>query len=222
MKSKPPSGQIVQNYLGLAHGDYLAARNLLRNGFLEHGCMIAATAVEKYLKAVVGVAGISLDTHLHRTLYKMVLKCQPELHASLDFDFIKFLEKAFRLRYATVSAPGLAIMLNQYRTLMCLDKTIAHIDAGFTFEQQQNLMKTPYEHSLTMGASQLLDNNVAIRPAELSAFLSQSNKVVELKIEDNFFVLRAEYQTDGVSLLGSMTKIPELSTKKSQFQLTRG
>ncbi|RZL94537.1 MAG: HEPN domain-containing protein [Variovorax sp.] len=125
------SSQVVLNYLYLAHEDYVVSRHLLREGYLDHGAMLAATAVEKYLKAVIGFSGISNRDHLGNPLFKLVERCQPQLYASLDKTFLKFLQKAYKLRYASASSPGLAIVLNQYRILIGLDEAIACIDKGF-------------------------------------------------------------------------------------------
>lgn len=213
---------IVGNYLDLAHQDYRAARHMLRSGFLEHGAMLASTAVEKYLKAVIGASGIHNSDHLGGTLYKLVAKHQPDLSTTLDKDFLKFLEKAYKLRYASASSPGLSIIINQYRTLMTLDRLIAEIDRGFQLSHDANAAATPYQAGVKREDPELLLDNVAIDPPLVLTLMQSNNKVVELKVEDDFSTMRAEYETMGVNAAGSFTRLPEISTKKNEFTLSRG
>lgn len=220
-KKIPPEAAVF-NYLGLAHRDYLAGRHLLRNGFLENGAMLASTAVEKYLKAVIGVHGMSREDHLCSSLYKLVQKCQPSLYDDLDMDFVKFLEKAYRLRYASVSSPGLAIVINQYRTLMALDIAIARIERGFISRDLKTPLATHYKNGIETQDPRLIEENVAINLGDFALIAKKENKIMELKIENNLTTFEVRYETQGVNMQGSFLKIPELSIHKSNFTLTRG
>jgi hypothetical protein len=224
VKTENTKPQIVLNYLGLAHSDYLVARHLLIAGFLEHGAMLAATAVEKHFKAILGIQGIESNFHLNSKLSQLVCAKQPDLTKPLgaSSDFLRFLEKAYRLRYAAVSAPEFSIVINQFRTLMSLDRLINELDFGFSLESNGKNLPTPYRSSLDANDPKLHENNVVLNTNTLQAFLSQQNKVLEVKIEKNLDGLRVEYVTDGVNQEGSMTKIPEVSRYKTEFTLTRG
>lgn len=207
------------SYLALAHSDYAAGRHLLRQGFLEQGAMLAATAAEKYLKAVIGVAGLDNSDHLSGTLYKLVERCQPEMFAAIDKDFLKFLEKAYRLRYASASAPGFAIVINQYRTLFAIDTLVANVDRCFVIEGGE---KTPYQASVATANPQVIEENIALDPALLLTLRLRPNKVLDYKVEDDYQTIHAVYSTNGVNMSGPFTKIPEISVKKSAFTLSRG
>lgn len=221
-KSVPDQNLIVLNYLVLAHGDYVASRHLLRNGFLEHGAMLAATAAEKYLKAVIGIHGVSNKDHLGGNLYKLVGRCQPALYESLDKEFLKFLEKAYKLRYASASSPGLAIVINQYRTLIAFDYFIKGIDHGFEFKSGGAALQTPYCAGVESADPNLIEDNAAVNESCLSTLVQRNNKVLEIKIEKNYSTLRIEYETEGVNINGIFTKIPELSLMSKSFFLSRG
>lgn len=209
----------VMSYLVLAQSGYLAGRHLLRNDYLEQGAMLAATAAEKYLKAVIGVGGMDNNEHLSGTLYKLVQRCQPELHAALDKDFLKFLEKAYKLRYASASAPSFAIVINQYRTLFAIDRLVADIDRCFTVGGGE---KTPYRASVEGADPRLLDENVAINPALLPMLVHRPNRVLDYKVEDDHQTVCATYSTEGVKMTGRFMKQPEISLTKSTFTLSRG
>ncbi|WIY36634.1 HEPN domain-containing protein [Paracidovorax citrulli] len=221
-KGNNDPGTVVINYLVLAHSDYSAARFMLRNGFLEHGAMLAATAVEKYLKAVIGVNSIKNKDHLSGSLYRMVKNVQPDLYAALDHDFLKFLEKAYRLRYASTNAPGLSIVINQHRTLMALDELVGRIDQGFAITTNEGRVKTPYQNAVEAGDQRILEDNYFLNADVRRTFLYRHNLVMELKIEDDYQTVSALYKTTSVSIDGSFCKLPEISIKKGSFKLTRG
>lgn len=214
--------KVVLAFLSLAHSDYLAARHLIRSGFLEQGSALCATAVEKYIKAVIGYHGIAKSDHLGPPLFKLLKSCQPALSSSLDWDFLKFLAKAYKLRYASISSPGLAIVLSQFRMLLALDHVINLLDQGFAVKQGNEALLTPYQQSVEASAPHLIEDNVALGVVSLSEFLAKPNRVVEIKIESNLGGLRAEYSTDRVNLVGEFMKLPELSIQKEQFQLSLG
>lgn len=217
-KKGDPTTRVV-SYLVLAQSDYLAARHLLRTDYLEQGAMLAATAAEKYLKAVIGVGGMDNGDHLSGTLYKLVQRCQPELHAAMDKDFLKFLEKAYKLRYASASAPGFSIVINQYRTLFAIDMLIANIDRGFVISTGEN---TPYRASVELADPRVVEENVAINPGLLPVLASRPNRVLDYKVEDDHQTFYAKYSTEGVNMVGSFLKRPEITLTKSTFTLSRG
>lgn len=217
-----PDTKKVQSYLELAHSDHLAGRHLLRYGFLEQGCVLASTAVEKYLKSIIGVHGMVRTEHIDKKLLALVRQVQPELLKGLDEDFLIFLGKCFRLRYASVTSPGFSIVINQYKTLMALDRTVANIDSGFKIVINGADQPTPYRRDLAESRTELIEDNVALSPSIISDIISRNNKVYELKIEKGLNFIMATYQTNGVNFDGTFLKKTEIGTSRSSFQLTRG
>ena len=216
------SDRVVLNYLQLAHNDYLTARHLLFNGYLEHGALLASTSAEKYLKAIIGIHNINNRDHLGRTVYKLVEKCQPVLYKSFDHDFLKFLEKAYKLRYAHTSSPGFSMVINQYRTLYGIDNLVSQIDSGFHLKSNNEIFKTPFQQAILANDERVIKDNVAINPALFIKFLDRHNKVLELKIENDFQTVHIQYETEKVNMIGEFSKIPEISMNKSKFTLTKG
>src|SRR5437016_470317 len=120
--------QLSRNFLSLALDDYLAARLLLRTGLLPQGTALAATSVEKHLKAVLALDNMFTKKHLGCSgLLMLVRKGHVELANALNRDFMKFLDRAFRLRYASVDGPGFNLVISQHRTLVELDRTMVEI-----------------------------------------------------------------------------------------------
>lgn len=218
-KSKGDPAKRVMSYLMLAHSDYVACRHLLRSGFLEQGAMLAATAAEKYLKAIIGVAGMDNGDHLSGTLYKLVERCRPELFSKLDKDFLKFLERAYRLRYASASAPGFSIVINQYRTLFAIDALVDTVDRHFTMPRDA---KTPFAAAVQSADPRVAEENVALDPTLLLTLQRRENRVLDYKVEDDYQTVFVAYSTLGVNMAGSFTKLPEISLRKDTFMLSRG
>ncbi len=214
--------QKVLHFLNLAFSDYLASRFLLNNCFLEHGCMLASTAVEKYIKSVIGIYGISNQSHLSPALFRLLQHNVPELYEDLNIDFLKFLEKSFKLRYALTNSAGLSIVINQYKTLLELDQLVHKLECGLGIIVNGEKIPTPYQSAIKENNEKLLFNNIPLNHAEFPKFVRQLNKIMELKIEDNFNVIRAEYETDGVNLATAFMQKPELSMYKQEFKLTLG
>ncbi|NGM71635.1 HEPN domain-containing protein, partial [Sphingobacterium sp. SGL-16] len=90
--------------INLAYRDYIAARFLLNNQLILQGLMLASTAVEKYLKAII-VFNLDNDErynyHFDRfqKLKDLLLKSEFKMINEFDPVFLEVLEKAFKLRY---------------------------------------------------------------------------------------------------------------------------
>ncbi len=211
------------NFLGLAHQDYLAARLLLREGLLSSGVVLAATAVEKHLKAILALKKFHpKKQHLDGAVLNLVESYYPDLHSELDMDFIKYLKRAFKLRYATAESPGFGIVINQYRSLVALDTMLAAIDRGFNITKNGKTTDTPLRASVKNNDERVLVDNIIFGNTSIDQLLLRSNKVHEMKVSNNLQTLFVQYETDGVQIEGSFCKKTDVSFKKKQWQLTRG
>lgn len=141
------------SFVNLGYQDYLSARLLLLNGFLPQGTGLAATAVEKMLKGVILIKGNRCKGHLEKNLFNAIKNQQPNLYNDLNIDFIKFLKKAYKLRYHDDKKDKFGIVINQYRTLAELDKLIPIIDSGFKISRGEVEQKTSYQDGGVEGRS---------------------------------------------------------------------
>ncbi|MBS98356.1 MAG: hypothetical protein CMI01_06730 [Oceanospirillaceae bacterium] len=211
------------NFLGLAHQDYLAARLLIRQGYLSSGVVLAATAVEKHLKAILSLKNLHpKKQHLDGAVLNLIRINYPDLHDNLDLDFIKFLKRSFKLRYATAESPGFGIVINQYRVLMALDSTIATIDEGFSIKKNGQEIDTPLRGAIANDDRRVTDDNIAVDSKIFRDLVSRSNKIHEMKVGKDLQTLVVEYETDGVQIEGSLCKKTDIGFGKNQWQLTKG
>jgi HEPN domain-containing protein len=210
------------NFLDLALDDYRASRLLLRSGMLSQGVVLAATAVEKHLKAVLALKKLFTKKHLDSGLFQAIQSLHPELHAMLDPDFMKFLKRGFQLRYASAESDGYSIVINQHRTLIALDNTIDFIDKGFLVKKGDVEIDTPLRRAVLNNDRAILDDNVAQGGITFSDLAARRNKVFELRVDHKLATIQAQYETEGVNIVGDFCKKPDISAAKSQWKLTLG
>lgn len=214
--------QLSRNFLLLALDDYLAARLLLRNGLLPQGAAFAATAVEKHLKAVLALSNIFTKKHLGCSgLLTLVRKHHPDLATALNRDFMKFLDRAFRLRYASVDGAGFNMVLNQHRTLIELDKSMVEIDSGFKAEGVDPLHATPFREAVRSRRPLLFEDNVPLGDISLQTLSARKNKMYEIRVAEKLRTLTVEYETDTLQIVGDFCKSTDIGYKQT-FQLALG
>lgn len=214
--------QLSRNFLLLALDDYLAARLLLRNGLLPQGAALAATAVEKHLKAVLALNNISTKKHLGCSgLLTLVRKHHPDLATTLNRDFIKFLDRAFRLRYAPVDGAGFNMVLSQHRILVELDKTMVEIDSGFKVQGVDPLDATPLREAVRSRKQLLFEDNVPLGGVSLQTLSARKNKMHEIRVADKLRTLTVEYETETLNIVGDFCKSSDIGYKQT-FQLALG
>lgn len=214
--------QLSRNFLALALDDYLAARLLLKAGLLPQGTALAATSVEKHLKAVLALDDIFTKKHLGCSgLLTLVSKRHPDLASTLNRDFMKFLDRAFRLRYASVDGPGFNMVLNQHRTLIELDRTMVEIDSGFKVEGVKALDATPFREAIQSRNQLLFDDNVSLGGISLNALSARKNKMYEIRVAEKLRTLTVEYETDTLNIIGDFCKSSDIGYKRT-IQLALG
>jgi hypothetical protein len=123
------------HWVGWADQDYLAARILLLNGLVVQGTALACTAVEKYLKGVCTLSGIPFRSAGHDVSKLNGMLHHRSITLGLNAEFLRFLNKGYKLRYSDELAAGFNIALNSIATLTETDITVQRIRAGFAFKQ---------------------------------------------------------------------------------------
>jgi hypothetical protein len=136
----------AQGLLSIGYRDYIASRVLLNNGYIMQGALLASTAVEKYLKAVLALSGISCKYHMDKLgQIKPLFQHTPYtmMFDILDPVFLDMLSKAYRYRYLdekTVTKPDtVGFLVTQF--LGTLDFTILKLDSLFIIEKKIKTVK---------------------------------------------------------------------------------
>lgn len=224
MASEAARSKRAAGYLALAYTDYVAARLLLLEGLLIQAAPLASTALEKLLKAALLAGGhkVSKAQHLCAPLVHQFKDAYPGLLDNSYEDFLKFLEKAYRLRYAQADGEGFCIVLNQYRTLIHLDRLVQVLNEPFKFSRGEQQVPTPFGSARQSEDPLLTKGNTALRSDLLPQIMAGDNRVIEVGMGGKFRNLVVQYQTKGVSDSGSFLKKPNFTSDVTQFLVTFG
>jgi HEPN domain-containing protein len=198
-KSAQDSGEpIVRTFhwLKWADSDYLAARCLLLERMVVQGCMLANTAVEKYLKALCSHLDLPIPrSHKVQELYREIA-ASPKRTVLLNDGFLGALQKAYGLRYPDDLPEGFNIALNQMKVLAELDRTVSAITSCFSFSQgTTDLVLT---RAARTGDQRYLARNVMLNPERAADFFRSDSQSFEFRNEKPL-VIEIEYLSPGIT-----------------------
>jgi HEPN domain-containing protein len=183
------------HWLRWADSDYLAARHLLVEKMVVQGCILANTAVEKYLKALYAHLKIPIPrSHAVWALYCEVTTSR-KATLPLNAAFLKVLEKAYGLRYPDELADGFNIALNQMKVLAELDRTVSAITKCFTF--REGTTDLVLARAARGRDQRYLTRNVVLNPEQASDFFASNSQSFEFR-NHRPLVIEVEYLTPGL------------------------
>lgn len=89
------------HFLSLGYRDYIASRVLLHNQLIIQGITLSSSSIEKYLKAVLALHGITLRVHLDNIpkIQQALAECYTDFTNKFDKRFLDILSKAYKIRY---------------------------------------------------------------------------------------------------------------------------
>jgi HEPN domain-containing protein len=167
------------HWLRWADSDYLAARYLLLGRMVVQGCVLANTAIEKYLKALHAHLELPISrSHAVETLYAE-LKNSAKSTVTLNQSFLRVLQKAYRLRYPDALPDGFNISLNQMKVLAELDRTVFAISGAFTF--REGITDSVLTRATKSEDPRFLEKNVVLDPERTRAFLAADCQSFEFR-----------------------------------------
>lgn len=216
--------KLASSFIFLGVRDYRAARVLLIHGLLDTGCINAAYAIEKYLKALLALKRQSSKRrHLEPALLAQIYYQYPHLKERLDEDFLKFLTRTYKLRYALTKSQNFKLVINQYRCLIALDVTVKFLnDSIVVTDQSGNRLDTVLDQEIKRGRKDILQLNAALDENAAKEISNSQNLVYEFAIGKNGEHVSVEYKTEKLNVAGDFCKTPELDPKKAKFRLTMG
>jgi hypothetical protein len=192
----------VSGFQDRAYEDYLGARVLLNAQQLPQGTALAATCLEKSLKAIVALRGNTCPGHLTERLLRSVKNFDPGLHRWIDLNFVEFLRRAYKLRYLNDLKPGFSIHISRRRTLAELDELYSRLAPLVRFEPRPDGKphQLVYEYDREAKTSALWQNNFVLEGIEKKAFVEQIDDVYGMLFDERYGVLQVRYQTTGTKL----------------------
>lgn len=225
MQSK---GEKIIIWLQIADDEYIAARTLLRQSILVQGTILAATAIEKYLKVVCLIYDISFKTqgeegHNIINLYKKLSYVYSE--KPLNKTYLEIINKVYKLRYPDKISEGFNIALHQGKMLIGLDETVHKIRTRINIFGAKKQLK--FEGLLEEKNDFLLNGNYAFGTANREDAFNQPLHWYEMRILKNGDRLEVEYlsraKDDGEYnikglRLGSSDKVFHLQEKPTELK----
>lgn len=192
IKKSGNGATLALKWLNWADTDYVAARQLLRSGRIVPGTVLANTALEKYLKTLFIMFGLTIPrSHDVRDLYARI---SPNLKRyKLNEEFLEFLYKAYKLRYPDDLEPGYNICLCFVKILTELDFSVFKIREGFNFKTSEGATTTPFDHFIKEKSVQLLDKNCYFSNYSRIDFFAETSDLYELRVLPNGDLIEVIY-----------------------------
>ena len=185
-------------WVGWADQDYFGARALLLTGLVVQGAVLACTSIEKYLKAVCAISGIPCQNVGHDISRLNGMLTKQAIPQGLDVQFLRYLSKAYKLRYPNDLNPGFNIALNSISTLVQLDLTVSHIRQRFTFQKNGKTVSTKFDEALKRGAQELVVKNCALGGISKAALFGEPSWSYDLRILEDGTVMEAAYAVERI------------------------
>jgi HEPN domain-containing protein len=177
-----------------ADEDYIAARALLLSGSLVQCSAFSNTAIEKYLKAILTLRGLTIPrTHDVAKLYGQT-KTSGGI-PPLNEGYLRALVKAYKLRYPDDLDTGFNISLAQFKLLAELDTTVCALRKGFSFRKPDGTsVQTKFDTLLKKGDTRAVDRNVAFMSFDRKALFAEDSDCYELRVISGGKIMEATYR----------------------------
>jgi len=207
-----------------ADSDYLAARYLLLERMVVQGCILANTAIEKYLKALYAYLEIPIPrSHAVQALHREVTAAG-KITLGLNVAFLKLLQKAYGLRYPDDLPDDFNIALNQMKVLAELDRTVSAITKCFPF--REGTTDFVLARAAKAGDQRYLARNVVLNPEQASDFFTSNSQSFEFR-KHRPLVIEVEYLSprvpdDGLFDQEGAVLIPDKGIKDIKSAFPRG
>jgi HEPN domain-containing protein len=202
----PPAGDAagipaekVLMWLSWADKDYVASRRLLLKAYLPQGAALANTALEKYFKSMLLLAGEEVPrSHDVSALHGRLVTNFPGLQ-EVNRTYLELLGKAYRLRYPDALEPGFSVSLSQAKTLTELDRTVHRIRQGFKFKHSAGRpVQTALDDLLVRADPDLIEGNCYFGNTDRRKVFGQYPNGYEMRVLSADSILEAYYEAVAV------------------------
>lgn len=185
----------LKGFVNFAFHDYLAARNLLSAGLSTQGVILCVTALEKLLKAVCllsnGTIRVGAGGHDLKKLMNSIQRIDEQFFNSDELKFMRYINKAYRLRYPDNLKSPFKIILPSMKILENLDSLFCRI---IEKEPLSNLNPggTMYDAMKNVNAHKLKNINVHFNESLRKQLSNQvqkfdSHEIVGIGLDSKFY-----------------------------------
>jgi len=196
-----PQSNMVLSFFASAYEDYIASRQLLINNLPVPACALANTSIEKYFKAMKAILGEPIPRHHDITVNKFVNtiknKFKP-IDKAINYEFIQFLSKAYKLRYRDEVEEGFNIVIVNNKTLAELDELVSIIESTFQIYENNHLNKSMYNHDKESNNPLLWKYNCTLNKYNKREYIEANTNVYEFRKIPGGRILSFKYGTESV------------------------
>ncbi len=183
-------------WLQLADDDYIAARTLLRQGFLVQGAIFSHSSIEKYLKLVHRIQNISFKTRGEKAhnLLKLYEKLKKnDSRKDLNESYLSLLVKVYKLRYPDRLNEEFNLALHQAKTLVGLDETVFKIRSRIQIKGADPDRPFEFEKLISENYEPLLQGNHSFGKAKRADLFKEPLLWYETRVLKNGNWMKATY-----------------------------
>ena len=202
-KQRISIGVNVKNFFELGYSDYLSARFLLNNDFMEQGAAMASTAIEKYIKGVFAIEGKKAKFHLdnYKKLKGISSQTKINIFSKLDESFLLILSRAYKLRYWDNINSEIGYGFLEHQFLGELDFTVNMIENKFMViaESSNQKSKSRYHLEWKRKNPHLVENNYIAMGHNKVDWMNKEGKLF------NFFLTKGKKAYHLVGSQGSIS-----------------
>lgn len=186
------SGLKLASFLSTGYDDYLSARILINNGLILQGTILANTAIEKYLKAILTfMEGKLKYSHKTTFLLEEIKSFDTKLYNQINQPFVALIEKAYQMRYIDSLPNGFRICLVRRNVLAELDFIISILAKKIKLQKE-----TKYEVDEKEKKPSLYENNFVLNNIDKKEFLIGLDDAFEFIVDEKIGFLEISYQFD--------------------------
>jgi len=215
MKRTEKYSKPTAKFLSAGYDDYIASRVLLNAGLLAQGAVLASTAIEKHLKALLAFGGNVSHGHLKTAHINAARAFDPHLANDLNEPFLRLLQRAYKTRYTDTLEVGFNLVIAYREFLAELDYTVHRLYTPLTFSQGELKLKQDYHTHRDEKDVRLMQNNYILNGDNKEQFVEdQPQLVYEIRRCKVRGLLEAQYVTspsksDGNFLRSGYTPLDE-------------
>ena len=188
--------ELTSTWLSWADADYISAQHLLLNDLLVQGANLSNTAIEKYFKTILVLAGSPFQkVHDVCTLCQKLR--QTEISPRVNQEYLAVLVKAYELRYPDLD-PGYNIYLNRTKLLFALDETVYEVRKCFKLARRVGEATTRIDLCLKERNKLLLEKNCFFGGYDRKQLFAEESTCYELRVVGTNRVQEATYRVPSI------------------------
>jgi hypothetical protein len=169
----------AMSFMAVAYTDYISARTLLRSELPSQGAMMASTAIEKYIKAMLAAHGQQCSGHLKAAHWNSLINLSSRWAKEINRDFFDLCAKAYSLRYLDVIPTSFNLVIASREFLAELDHTVFAFHKSMTPARNDGLpTRLAWDVARELHDDRLWGENCSLSGEDKTAFIYRKPQLI--------------------------------------------